>query len=186
MATGASTCDLAVILVDARNGVVTQTKRHSFIVSLLGIKHVLVAVNKMDLVGFSQEVFEQIRATTSEFAARLDIPDLHFIPISALRGDNVVDPSPNMPWYQGSTLMHFPGQRLHRLGPQPGGFPFSGPVGQPSASGFPRLLRHDRFGNHPPRRRDHGAAVAEDQPRQIDRHVRRRAGRSVRAAGRHA
>ena len=107
MATGASTCDLAVILVDARNGVVTQTRRHSFIVSLLGIKHVLVAINKMDLVGFSQEVYEHIREDYREFAARLDIPDLHFIPIAALQGDNVVDPSPNMPWYRGSTLMHF-------------------------------------------------------------------------------
>jgi bifunctional enzyme CysN/CysC len=107
MATGASTCDLAVILVDARNGVVTQTKRHSFIVSLLGIKHVLVAVNKMDLVDFRQEVYEQIRSDYIDFAARLDIPDLHFLPISALKGDNIVDPSPNMPWYQGSTLMHF-------------------------------------------------------------------------------
>jgi len=107
MATGASTCDLAVILVDARNGVVTQTKRHSFIVSLLGIKHVLVAVNKMDLVGFRQQVFDAIRADYIDFAARLDIPDLHFLPMSALKGDNVVDPSPNMPWYQGSTLLHF-------------------------------------------------------------------------------
>ena len=107
MATGASTCDLAVILVDARNGVVTQTKRHSFIVSLLGIKHVLVAVNKMDLVDFRREVYEQIRRDYIDFAARLDIPDLHFLPISALKGDNIVDPSPNMPWYQGSTLMHF-------------------------------------------------------------------------------
>ncbi len=107
MATGASTCDLAIILVDARNGVVTQTRRHSFIVTLLGIKHVLVAINKMDLVGFSQEVFERIRADYKDFAARLDVPDLHFIPISALQGDNVVDPSPNMPWYRGSTLMNF-------------------------------------------------------------------------------
>jgi bifunctional enzyme CysN/CysC len=107
MATGASTCDLAVILVDARNGVVTQTKRHSFIVSLLGIKHVLVAVNKMDLVDFRRDVYEQIRSDYIDFAARLDIPDLHFLPISALKGDNIVDPSANMPWYQGSTLMHF-------------------------------------------------------------------------------
>jgi bifunctional enzyme CysN/CysC len=107
MATGASTCDLAVILVDARNGVVTQTRRHSFIVTLLGIKHVLVAINKMDLMEYRQEVFEQIRADYTAFAARLDVPDLHFIPISALRGDNVVDPSPHMPWYRGSTLMSF-------------------------------------------------------------------------------
>ena len=107
MATGASTADLAIILVDARHGVLTQTKRHSFIVSLLGIKHVLVAINKMDLVDYSGEVFDQIRADYKGFSARLDVPDLHFIPISALRGDNVVDPSDNMPWYNGSTLMNF-------------------------------------------------------------------------------
>lgn len=107
MATGASTCDLAIILVDARNGVMTQTRRHSFIVTLLGIKHVLVAINKMDLVDFNQEVFEKIRADYKDFAARLDVPDLHFLPISALQGDNVVDPSPNMPWYRGSTLMSY-------------------------------------------------------------------------------
>ncbi len=107
MATGASTADLAIILIDARNGVLTQTKRHSFIVSLLGIKHVLVAINKMDLMGYSQEVFDRIRADYKDFAARLDIPDLHFIPLAALHGDNVVDPSPHMPWYVGSTLMGF-------------------------------------------------------------------------------
>jgi bifunctional enzyme CysN/CysC len=107
MATGASTCDLAVILVDARHGVVTQTKRHSFIVSLLGIKHVLVAINKMDLVGYSEEVYDKIRNDYKDFAARLDIPDLHFLPISALLGDNIVDPSKNMPWYRGATMMSF-------------------------------------------------------------------------------
>ncbi len=107
MATGASTADLAVILIDARHGVLTQTKRHSFITSLLGIKHVLVAVNKMDLVDFSQEVFEKIRAEYNQFVARLDLPDLHFIPLSALRGDNVVDRSEAMPWYHGNTLMNF-------------------------------------------------------------------------------
>ena len=107
MATGASTCDLAVILIDARRGVVVQTRRHSFIVSLLGIRHVLVAVNKMDLVDYRQEVFDQIRADYQAFAARLDIPDLHFIPISALKGDNVVDPSPRMPWYEGPTFLRF-------------------------------------------------------------------------------
>ena len=107
MATGASTCDLAIILVDARHGVVTQTKRHSFIVSLLGIKHVMVAVNKMDLVDYSQDVFDQIYLDYRNFAERLNIPDLHFIPISALLGDNIVDASDNMPWYQGTTLMNF-------------------------------------------------------------------------------
>jgi bifunctional enzyme CysN/CysC len=107
MATGASTCDLAIILIDARHGVLTQTKRHSFIVSLLGIRHVLVAVNKMDLVDFDQQVFDDIRSQYQQFAARLDIPDLHFIPISALHGDNLVDASERMPWYDGSTLMNF-------------------------------------------------------------------------------
>lgn len=107
MATGASTADLAIILVDARAGILEQTKRHSFIASLLGIQHVLVAINKMDLVEFSQDVFEKIRNDYREFAARLDLPDLHFIPISALNGDNVVEPSANTPWYKGSTLMHF-------------------------------------------------------------------------------
>ncbi|TWU00666.1 Bifunctional enzyme CysN/CysC [Botrimarina colliarenosi] len=108
MATGASTCDLAIILVDARDGhgVMTQTKRHSFIVSLLGIKHVLIAVNKMDLVGWSEDRFEQIKKDYREFATRLDMPDQHFIPISALEGDNLIDRSPNTPWYEGSTLMH--------------------------------------------------------------------------------
>ena len=107
MATGASTVDLAVILIDARHGVLTQTKRHSFITSLLGIKHMLVAVNKMDLVDFSQQRFDEICADFKSFATRLDIPDLHFIPISALHGDNVVNPSDQMSWYQGTTLMAF-------------------------------------------------------------------------------
>lgn len=107
MATGASTSDLAIILVDARHGVVTQTRRHSFIISLLGIKHVLVAVNKMDLVDFDEQVFDHIRADYAEFAARLELPDLQFMPISALFGDNIVDPSANMPWYGGPTLMRF-------------------------------------------------------------------------------
>ncbi|HYO24388.1 MAG TPA: adenylyl-sulfate kinase, partial [Lacipirellulaceae bacterium] len=106
LATGASTCDLAIILIDARHGVMTQTKRHSFIVSLLGIKHVLVAVNKMDLVDYREDAYEQIKRDYRDFAARLDLVDQHFIPLSALKGDNLVDKSPNMPWYDGSTLMH--------------------------------------------------------------------------------
>lgn len=106
MATGASTADLAIILIDARHGVLTQTKRHTFIVSLLGIKHVVVAINKMDLVDYSEDVFNKIRSDYEEFAARLDLPDVHFIPLSALKGDNVVSPSPNTPWYTGTTLMN--------------------------------------------------------------------------------
>jgi bifunctional enzyme CysN/CysC len=106
MATGASTCDLAIILIDARHGVMTQTKRHSFIVSLLGIKHVLVAINKMDLVDYSEEVYEKIKHDYREFATRLELVDQHFIPLSALKGDNLIEHSEKMPWYEGSTLMH--------------------------------------------------------------------------------
>lgn len=106
MATGASTCQLAVILIDARYGVQTQTRRHSFIASLLGIKHIVVAINKMDLMAYSQEVYDRIRKDYSEFARELEIEDVHFVPMSALEGDNVVNKSENMPWYQGETLMH--------------------------------------------------------------------------------
>src|SRR5687768_17272172 len=105
MATGASTCQLAIILIDARHGVVTQTRRHTFIVSLLGIKHVVVAINKMDLVGWSEEKFEAIRKDYLGFTKKVDIPDITFIPLSALKGDNVVHPSASMPWYKGPTLM---------------------------------------------------------------------------------
>ena len=105
MATGASTCDLAVILIDARYGVQTQTKRHSFIASLLGIKHIIVAVNKMDLVAYSEETFNKIKSDYLEFVKSLDLHDIHFIPMSALDGDNVVNSSPNMPWFNGKTMM---------------------------------------------------------------------------------
>jgi bifunctional enzyme CysN/CysC len=108
MATGASTAELAVVLVDARYGVVTQSRRHAFISSLLGIPHMLVAVNKMDLVGYSQEVFESICADFRDFAVRLGVHDISFIPMSALHGDNVVDPGrKNMPWYDGVTFLHY-------------------------------------------------------------------------------
>jgi bifunctional enzyme CysN/CysC len=107
MATGASTANLAIILVDARKGILEQTKRHSFLTNLLGIKHILVAVNKMDLVDYSEDVYKQIKSDYRDFASRLDIPDLHFMPISALLGENVVDRSENMTWYDGPTLMSF-------------------------------------------------------------------------------
>ncbi|WP_417446717.1 sulfate adenylyltransferase subunit CysN [Kangiella sp.] len=107
MATGASTSDLAIILIDARYGVQTQTRRHSFICSLLGIKHVIVAVNKMDLVDYSQDVYKSIQADYLKLAGTLDIPDIRFVPISALDGDNVVNPSENMKWFRGSPLMHY-------------------------------------------------------------------------------
>ena len=106
MATGASNCDVAVILIDANNGVLAQTRRHTFIANLLGIRHLIAAVNKLDAVGYSEAVFDAIRADYSAFAAQLSVDDLHFIPISALHGDNVVGKSNNMPWYQGATLLH--------------------------------------------------------------------------------
>jgi bifunctional enzyme CysN/CysC len=106
MATGASTANLAVLLVDATRGVGTQTRRHAFIASLLGISHVLVAVNKMDLAGYSEEVFNRIRADFDAFAARLDLKDVTFIPVSALAGDNIVTPSRRMPWYRGTMLLN--------------------------------------------------------------------------------
>jgi bifunctional enzyme CysN/CysC len=107
MATGASTCNLAIILIDARHGVVEQTRRHSFICSLLGIRHLAVAVNKMDLVDFSQERYDEIRRDYEGFAAKLQIGEMRFIPMSALRGDNVVEPSQNMPWHQDGPLLNY-------------------------------------------------------------------------------
>lgn len=106
MATGASNCDLAIVMIDARKGVLIQSKRHSFIASLLGIKHVIVAVNKMDLVDYSQSRYDEIVEEYKEFAKQLDITDIRFIPISALRGDNVVNVSKNLAWYKGKTLMN--------------------------------------------------------------------------------
>lgn len=105
MATGASTCDLAIILIDARHGVQVQTRRHSFICSLLGVKHVLVAVNKMDLVDFSQDRYQEIKKEYRDFADSLEFTDVRFVPISALKGDNVVEESSNMSWYPGATMM---------------------------------------------------------------------------------
>lgn len=107
MITGGSTASLAVILVDARNGVITQTRRHTFLVSLLGIKHVVLAVNKMDLVGFAKETFDSIVADYMEFVKPLGIPDIQCIPLSALDGDNVVEKSDRTPWYDGPTLLSF-------------------------------------------------------------------------------
>ena len=106
MVTGASTANLAIVLVDARKGIVEQTNRHAFIASLLRIPHLVLCVNKMDLVDYREEVFDGIVEQFSAFASRLEIPDLKFIPVSALRGDNVVEPSARMPWYQGSPLLH--------------------------------------------------------------------------------
>ncbi|MBS2097101.1 sulfate adenylyltransferase subunit CysN [Carboxylicivirga linearis] len=107
MITGGSTANLAIILVDATKGVITQTRRHTFLASLLGIKHIVLAVNKMDLVDFDQQVFDNICADYTRFITQLDIPDFHAIPLSALKGDNVVDLSDKTPWYHGKSLLEF-------------------------------------------------------------------------------
>ncbi len=106
MVTGASTADLAIVLIDARNGVLEQSRRHAFISTLLGIPHLVVAVNKMDLVGYSEEVFDAIQDDFAGWAQKLDVHDIQFIPISALHGDNVVTRSLSMPWYQGPSLLY--------------------------------------------------------------------------------
>ena len=106
MVTGASTANLAIILVDARNGIVEQTRRHSFIASLLGIDHIVYCVNKMDLVNYSQQTFSSIKEELKTFSSKLRTKDISFIPISALKGDNVVNRAENMGWYEGSTLLH--------------------------------------------------------------------------------
>ncbi len=106
MVTGASSTNLALILIDARKGVVEQTNRHSFIASLLGISHIIVCINKMDLVDYNEEVFENVAAEYKKLASKLEVKDIHFIPISALKGDNVVEKSTRMDWYKGPTLMY--------------------------------------------------------------------------------
>jgi bifunctional enzyme CysN/CysC len=106
MVTGASTADLALVLIDARKGILEQSRRHAFIASLLRIPHLVLCVNKMDLVGYDEERFEEIKAEFRSFAMKLDVPDLTVIPVSALHGDNVVDRSLNMSWYEGASLLH--------------------------------------------------------------------------------
>ena len=108
MVTGASTADCAVILLDARKGVLTQTRRHSWLVALLGIRHVVLAVNKMDLVDFAEERFREIEGEYADVAQQIELPDVQCIPVSALAGDNVVEASDNTPWYDGPTLLELP------------------------------------------------------------------------------
>ena len=106
MVTGASTAEAAVILIDARKGVLTQTRRHSYLVSLLGIRKIVVAVNKLDLVDYSRDVFERIEAEYAT-AAQIGLTDVVCIPMSALRGDNITEPSPHTPWFHGPTLLGY-------------------------------------------------------------------------------
>src|SRR5262249_30049435 len=107
MATGASTADAAVILIDARHGVLTQTRRHSYLVALLGIRHTVLAINKMDLVGYSESTYRRIENDYREFAKQIGLSDVRCVPLSALHGDNIVRPGPNMPWHDGPTLLEW-------------------------------------------------------------------------------
>ncbi|MCT7656491.1 GTP-binding protein [Oceanimonas sp. NS1] len=107
MVTGASTADAAILMVDARKGILTQTRRHSYLMSLLGIRQVVVAINKMDLVDYSEATFNQIKEDYAQFAAQLNLDNITYIPMSAFKGDNIVEPSQNMTWYHGTTLMGY-------------------------------------------------------------------------------
>ena len=107
MVTGASTADAAILMVDARKGVLTQTRRHSYLMSLIGIRHVVVAINKMDLVDYKESVFRSIVEDYSEFAKQIGLDNITFIPMSAFKGDNIIGLSSNMPWYHGTTLMGY-------------------------------------------------------------------------------
>ena len=177
MVTGASTADLALVLVDARAGIVEQTRRHAFLVSLLRVPHLVLCVNKMDLVGYDQGVFDALQEEFLAFATKLSIPDLSIIPISALAGDNVVTRSENMPWYDGSTLLHhlesvfvssdrnlvdarLPVQYVIR--PQSDAYhDYRGYAGQLAGG----VLKPGRRGDGPP--------VGHEQPDRVDRHGRR-------------
>ena len=142
MVTGASTADLALILVDARHGIIEQSRRHSFLASLLGVPHLVLCVNKMDLVDYDQEVFERIRLEFREFAAKLDVHDLTFIPISALKGDNVVERSREHAVVRRSVAAAPARSRAHRLGPEPHRLPLPGAVRHPPPRRpLPRLSR---------------------------------------------
>jgi sulfate adenylyltransferase subunit 1 (EFTu-like GTPase family) len=173
------TANLSIVLVDARQGVIEQSRRHTFIAALLGIPHLVIAINKMDLVGWSEERFLEIRDEFEEFLPRLDIKDVKFIPISALNGDNVVDPSPHTPWYQGPTLLghletvhiasdwnlsafRFPVQWVNR--------PNNPPI---RAARFPRLERPDCRRHREGRPESPGAAQRHQDHREGDLDLRR-------------
>ena len=158
MVTGASTCDLAIILVDARAGVKTQTRRHSFLVSLLGIKHVIVAINKMDLMEYSEEVYNNIKADYIAFSKQLDIPDIQFVPISALEGDNVVNMSEQTPWYSGKTLMNMLETTEVAKDSNVDDFRFPVQYVNPPGSKLPRLCRHRSIRRNQKRRPGHHPA----------------------------
>ena len=172
MVTGASTADLAVILIDARKGVLTQTRRHSYLAHLLGIRHIVLAVNKMDLVGYDQAVFDAIVADYRDFAASIGIEHFTAIPISGLAGDNIAARSTAMSWYAGPTLIeHLETVDLDSDAAQAAAVPAAGAMGQPPRSRFPRICRNDCRGKRPARRRGPHPALGphhDDRPYRDD------------------
>ena len=177
MVTGASTADLALVLIDARKGVLEQSRRHSVIASLLQVKHLVLCVNKMDLVDYSQERFDEICAEFTEFASKLEIDDLTFVPVSALHGDNITSHSPNMPWYEGPTLLHYLEHVYIALRPQPDRRALPGAVRDPPDVArpprLPRLRGPGRERHAAPGRRGDGAADGFTTTIAGDRRVRR-------------
>ena len=158
MATGASTAELAIILLDAHRGLTTQSRRHAFIATMLGIPNFVIAVNKMDLVGYDQEVFNRIRAEFEPFLERIGTKNYYFLPLSALKGDNVVDRGSHMPWFDGPRLLEYletvePADNMIR-GALPHGRAASGSAGSDIFAG----MRADRFWDHSSGRRSAGAA----------------------------
>ena len=182
MVTGASTADVAVVLVDARKGVIEQTRRHTLIASLLAVPHLVFAVNKMDLVDFDEARFKEIEQELDDLTAALGVKDEVAIPIAALHGDNLVDPSERMPWWQGPTLLAAPRGDRARRRPQPRRPPLPRPVGDPADVGraprLPRLRGPGCRRRLAGRRRRARAAVRPSHPRRVGRHGR--AARSTR------
>ena len=157
MITGGSTANLAIILVDARNGILTQTHRHTYLVSLLGIKHIVLAVNKMDLTDFSKERYDEITSEYTRFAKNLGIEDIRCIPLSALDGDNVVEKSGRTPWYEGPALMEYL-ETVHKHGR----LPLPCAVCPASEPGFQGIQREDIIRYNPQRRHGHGSSFRKD------------------------
>ena len=156
MATGASNADLAVLLIDARKGVLVQTRRHSLICSLLGLRHVVLAVNKIDLVSYQADIFERIVAEYGAFASELGFSSIVSIPISARYGDNITRLSDKTPWYHGPSLLDYLETIDVARESQRKAVPFSGAMGQSTGSRLPRLCRHGRIRNHQCRRSHRG------------------------------
>ena len=185
MVTGASTADLAVLLVDARKGVLTQTRRHSYLAHLIGIRHFVLAVTKMDLVDFDQAAFEAIAPTIALFADSIGIDDWVAIPVSGLKGDNVMAASAATPWYRGPSLIeHLDTVPLDAAADAAQAVPDAGAVGQPAQPGISRLRRPNRVRDRRAGRRSARAAVGPADADRADRHRRRRldeagAGQSV-------